>query len=215
MVAQFDAPKFAESAQQARLLLDTAATILGPCPRTVVNHLPPKKETVSSFVPLNPPLNPRLMELYVDVKDGLALVHHCMSEARLRNAAGSCGSPYWGQEPCQPGPIAHRSACDARDEPCCDDEQWCRPHSPYRFVFLLQKAQEAAAKVRELGSALLSAFDRGDAEYLASMRARHESQIADMTIKCGKSSGAMPIGRSSHWGKPRKSARPTGSITSS
>src|SRR5262249_9507156 len=47
-----------ESAQQARLVLDTAAMILGPCPRTVVNHEPPKEATVTTFVPSIPPLNP-------------------------------------------------------------------------------------------------------------------------------------------------------------
>ena len=172
-----------ESAQQARLILDTAARILGPCPRTVINHDVPKHETVTTFKPLIPPLNPRLMNLYCHVRDGLDLVHRCLSDARLRNSTKECRAPYWGQDPCHCGPIEHHCGCESINEPCCDEDDWCHPHSPYRFVFLLQKAQEAAAKVRELGSALLSAFERGDAEYLASMRVRHETQLADLTIK--------------------------------
>jgi hypothetical protein len=171
-----------ESAQQARLVLDTATMILGQCPRILINHEPPKPQTVATFVPLNPPLNPRLMELYSQVKDGLTLVHRCMTEARLRNTAKDCRPPYWGQDPCDCAPVKHHFGCET-DEPCCDEEDWCRPHSQYRFVFLLQKAQEAVAKVCELGNSLLSAYDRGDAEYLASMSARHEAQLADMTIK--------------------------------
>ena len=172
-----------ESAQQARLVLDTAAMILGPCPRTVVNHEPPKQERVETFTPLIPPLNPRLMEIYCHIRDGLALVHRCLSEFRLRNTTKDCHPPYWRQEPCDCGLFGQHCGCEIVDEPCCVEDEWCRPHNPYRFVFLLQKAQEAAAKVRELGSALLAAFDRGDAEYLASMRARHETQLADMTLK--------------------------------
>jgi len=172
-----------ESAQQARLVLDTAAMILGPCPQTVVNYEPPATaQTVASFAPFIPPLNPRLMQLYCHVEDGLALVHRCLSDARLRNTAQDCRAPYWGQDPCHCGPFDHPCNCDST-EPCCEEDAWCRPHSPYRFVVLMQKAQEAAARVRELGSALLAAFDRGDAEYLASMRQRHETQLADMTVK--------------------------------
>lgn len=172
-----------EAAQQARLILDTAAGILGPCPRSAVSHELPAPQSVATFKPQIPPLNPRLLELYCHVGDQLSLVHRCLSGARLRNATADCRPPYWGQDSCDCGPAAQRDVCDAGAEPCCDDGDWCRPHSPYRFVFLAQKAQEAAAKVRELGGALLSAFDRGDAEYLASMRARHEQQLADMTIK--------------------------------
>jgi hypothetical protein len=172
-----------EAAQQARLVLDTAAMILGPCPRTVINHAPPTTQTVATFVPLIPPLNPRLMQLYCHVRDGLALVHRCLTASRLRDTTKDCRPPYWGQDPCNCGPLDQPCGCASLDEPCCDEDEWCHPHSPYRFVFLVQKAQEAAAKVRELGTALLSAFDRGDTEYLAAVRARHDAQLADLTMR--------------------------------
>ncbi|WP_211441256.1 Tc toxin subunit A-related protein [Collimonas humicola] len=174
-----------ESAQQTRLVLDTAATILGPCPRVLLNHAPPPSQTVAVFKPLIPPLNPRLMELYCHVKDGLALVHRCLSDTRLRNAdaCGSCSAPYFGQAPCRCATLEQHCGCEAMQEAICDDDEWCRPHSPYRYVYLLQKAQEASSRVREQGAALLSAFSNGDAEYLAAMRSRHETQLADLTIK--------------------------------
>ena len=172
-----------ESAQQTRVVLDTAAMILGPCPKVVVNQELPNKQTVATFVPLSPPLNPRLMELYCRVRDGLALVHHCLNSARLHDSTKECRPPYWGQDTCTCGTLDHHCGCESPNEPYCDESEWCRPHSPYRFVFLVQRAQEAVAKVHELATAQLSAFDRGDSEYIASMRARHETQLADMTIK--------------------------------
>jgi hypothetical protein len=172
-----------ETAQQARLVLDTAARILGTCPRTVHDHEPPQPANVAGFVASLPPLNPRLMEIYRRVRDGLALVHRCQDEERLRSAAGDCRAPYWGQEPCDCGDQCQRCGCSRQDEPCCDQGHGCHPQSPYRFVYLVEKAREAAAKVRELGGQLLAAFDRGDAEYLASVRARHELQLSDLTVR--------------------------------
>ena len=176
-----------ESAQHARVVLDTAARILGTCPRTVVHHQPPKLTTtimtVGDFVPLNPPLNPRLTNLYCHVDDGLALVHRCLTDARLRTTSGDCRTPYWGKDPCDCGPFEQHCGCDSGEEPCCDDDAWCYPHSPYRFAYLMQKAQEAASRVCEFGNALTSAFERGDAEYLASIRTRHEVEIADLNIR--------------------------------
>ncbi|MFT4066304.1 neuraminidase-like domain-containing protein [Paraburkholderia sp.] len=170
-----------EAAQQARLILDTAAGILGPCPPTVKVHAGQVGQNVAGFKPLNPALNPRLMQLYCHVRDGLSVIHRCLSDKRLRNpgATGACGSPYWGQDPCCCVPQPHRP-CD--ELLCCDDEDWCHPHTPYRFSVLMQKALECAGRLRELGTGLLNAFDRGDSEYLAQMRARHETELADMTV---------------------------------
>ena len=53
-----------------------------------------------------------------------------------------------------------------------------RRPSPYRFLFQIQKAIELAGKVRELGGALLSAFEKGDAEYLAAIHARAGTRAA-------------------------------------
>jgi hypothetical protein len=172
-----------ETAQQARLVLDAAARILGPCPRTVLNHEPQQPATVAGFVALAPPLNPRLMEIYCRVRDGLTLVRRCLTEERLRSTQSDCRAPYWGQQPCDCGSFGSGCGCATLDEPCCDLDHGCQPPSPYRFVFLVQKAQEAAARVREFGNQLLAAFDRGDAEYLASVRARHEVQLSDLTVQ--------------------------------
>lgn len=173
-----------ETAQQARLVLDAAARILGPCPRTIPDHQAPQTSTVTGFVPSLPPLNPRLMGIYCQVRDGLALVRQCLTDKRLRSTSSDCRAPYWGEQPCDCGPSGERCGCALQDEPRCGQEEWgCHPQTPYRFEYLLPKAREAAAKVRELGGQLLSALDRGDAESLAELRARHETQLSDLTVK--------------------------------
>jgi hypothetical protein len=52
---------------------------------------------------------------------------------------------------------------------------------PYRFAFLVAKAKEHAAAVQALGSALLEALGRKDAEELNELRAVHEQQLLTLT----------------------------------
>jgi Tc toxin complex TcA C-terminal TcB-binding domain len=166
---------------QARLLLDTAARILGPRPLAIVNSAVPNTpvQAVSTFVPLYPPLNPRLMALYCHTYEQLALVHHCDDARRLHNGRPNIDMPFWGEDAC-------RRDWRGLEGVCADESNWCHPHSPYRFLFLVQKAQEFASQVRELGAALLSAFEKGDAEYLASLHAVQETQLMELTLRIRK-----------------------------
>src|SRR5262249_33473740 len=47
----------------------------------------------------------------------------------------------------------------------------------YRFTYLLQKAVEFCAEVKSLGTAILSALEKKDAEALAALRASHETDM--------------------------------------
>ena len=49
--------------------------------------------------------------------------------------------------------------------------------SPYRFAVPDPEGAGLAGRVRELGTALLAAFEKGDAEYLASLRAEQEREM--------------------------------------
>lgn len=173
-----DAP---EAFAQARLLFDTAAMILGPRPRSVLLEEPGTAQTVGAFTPDWPPLNPRLLDLYDLTADRLALIHACMDARRLRNGRPSCELPYFGDQPSPLGLYASPGTCGELD-PCSDDTGWCLPHCPYRFLFLVQKAQELATQVRELGAGLLAAYEKGDAEYLASLRASHERELLGLGL---------------------------------
>jgi len=85
--------------------------------------------------------------------------------------------------------------------------------SPYRFLFLVQNAKELASRVRELGSLLLSAFEKGDAEFLASIRARHERELATMGIEARKDQWRDADWQIEALQKPKPSLRRTSSIT--
>lgn len=68
-------------------------------------------------------------------------------------------------------------------EICADEGDWCLPQSPYRFMVLVQKALEMAGDVRAFGAALLAAYEKGDAEYLSSMRTMHERQLLNLALE--------------------------------
>ena len=164
-----------EAFQQVSLLLDTMRKIMGPHPH-MVNNCIHVKQTVATFDPLHAPINPRLMMLYDRLDDRVGLIHDCLSARRLREACEKHDAQYWGDDPVRDG---WRSTLSL----CCDGDDWCHPRSPYRFVFLIQKAKESAAQVKELGAELLAAFEKGDAEFVASVRVRHERELAHMARK--------------------------------
>jgi uncharacterized membrane protein len=51
------------------------------------------------------------------------------------------------------------------------------PVPPYRFRVLIERTKSVAAEVATLGSALLTALEKGDAEHLARMRTQQETQL--------------------------------------
>jgi Tc toxin complex TcA C-terminal TcB-binding domain len=164
-----------EAFQQARLIYDTASRILGPTPLTVQLDSPEDLDmTVGGFIPDGPPLNPRLMSLYERVTDRLARIHACLTARRLRYGKPRVDMPYFGNDPARDGWETEAWTCGCAPDACC-----C-PASPYRFMYLVDKANELAGEVRSLGAALLAAFEKGDAEYLTYVRTGHENQIATL-----------------------------------
>jgi hypothetical protein len=164
-----------EAFQQARLIYDTVAKITGCTPQTILLPEPASPPTVSAFTPANPPLNPRLMDLYCLIRDRLGLIHTCYDARRLRNGQTDCHAPYWGDDRLRDGwPLTPES--------CAEETEWCHRSSPYRFVSQIQKAHEIVGRVRELGAALLAAYEKGDAEALASIRAGQERDMLTLGI---------------------------------
>ena len=53
---------------------------------------------------------------------------------------------------------------------------------PYRFTVLAEKARELATEVRSLGASLLAAYEKGDAEHLAALRAAQERQLLELGL---------------------------------
>ncbi len=172
-----------EAFQQARVIYDTMAMILGPPPHAVIATPSPTPQTVSSFTPLFAPLNPRLLAFYTQTQERLGLIRHCLNSYRLRNGRPNIDMPYWGADACC-GCETPEFCTDGCHWPCPDE--CCHLQNPYRFVFLMQKAQELASHVREFGAALLAAFEKGDAEYLASLREGHERELLNLTVSIRK-----------------------------
>jgi hypothetical protein len=54
---------------------------------------------------------------------------------------------------------------------------------PYRFSSLLPKAMDITGLVKSLGDDLLSAYEKGDAEYLDDLRIAHERQLLDLGLE--------------------------------
>jgi hypothetical protein len=179
-----------EAFQQATVIFDTLERVLGPRPLTVpARDEGTSPQTVSAFVPRPAPLNPRLLALYGRAEDRLALIHHCLNGRRLRNGRLHLDMPYWGDRPVErwtaetqgclhDDRIARDCACDDGCLSCCN---------AYRFVFLVQKALELAGEVRGLGAELLAAYEKGDAEALAALRATHERQLLRLALEVRQS----------------------------
>ena len=168
-----------EAFQHARLIFDTAELILGKRPVDILLPEPANPQQVSSFKPYFAPLNPRLLDLYDVVRDQLGLIHTSIDSQRLRNGKLNRDMPFFGDSPLREG---WRTNIDT----CAEEGDWCHLDMPYRFLFRIQKALEYAAKVRELGAALLSAFEKGDAEYLAALRAGQEREILALGLDARK-----------------------------
>lgn len=158
-----------------RLRLDTLSRFLGERPRTIFGQDDgTNPQTVTTFVPRFPPLNPRLMEIFDRVADQLDALHHCLTKARLTGGVLHLDTSYWGDNPVRRG-------WRTEAPNCLDDDGCCCPPSPYRFPFLIQRAVETAGDVRAFGAELVAAFEKGDAEFLAAMRAAHERQLLNLT----------------------------------
>ena len=163
-----------EAFQQARLLCDTAAKVAGRRPKTILMPEAATPQPVSSFTPAYAPLNPRLMDLYSSIDDKLVLIHTCESARRLPRGRLGEDMIYFGDSPLRGG---------WRTEPqCCSSEACCNRPSPYRFTFQIQKAIELVGRVRELESALLAAYEKLDAEALASIHAEQEREMLALGI---------------------------------
>ena len=178
-----------ESFQRATILADTMQRILGPTPTRIESQ---KQDfsipyTIGAFKPLPGPLNPRLLQYYDDVSDRKFLIHDFLSSCRLRNGKPKQDIATWGTNSrySKEAPFMVHS----QDELCSDAYQcYLTRCQPYRFSALIPKAMEWASMVKALGASLLSAFEKGDAEYLSALRTSHEHQILDLGTETSQNS---------------------------
>ncbi|WP_373507236.1 hypothetical protein [Thiocapsa sp.] len=118
------------------------------------------------------PGNDKLLSYWDTVADRLFKIRHCQDiEGRLREL------PLF-DPPIDPGLLVRARAAGIDLRSALRGTE-ARPH--YRFTAMHQKAIEFCGEVRSLGSALLSAFEKRDAEALGLLRSTHEqAMLRDM-----------------------------------
>ncbi|KAI4145965.1 MAG: hypothetical protein L6R39_003626 [Caloplaca ligustica] len=167
-----------ESFRQASVIADSMQRLLGPRPTCVEASSDGSTSLyrLEDFKALPAPLNPRLLQLYDQVTDRKAVVHDFLSSCRLPNGKIRQDLAVWG--PSTKFGRDEPSAIQAQREICADAIQCCLTRcQPYRFTTVIPKALEWATMVKGLGTSLMMAFEKGDGEYLAALRASHEHHI--------------------------------------
>jgi hypothetical protein len=167
-----------EAFRRADVIIDTAARILGTHPPTVYASAgDAPASTLDGFAARPARLNPRLMSLYERVDDRLALVHEHINSQRRRSGRPVTDMPYFGDDHRRDEWLRGSCGCG-----CGGDGDCARGCNPYRFTILADKAAMLAGEVRALGSSLLAAYEKGDAEYLAALRTTQECQLLELSL---------------------------------
>jgi hypothetical protein len=118
------------------------------------------------------PKNQKLLGYWDTVADRLFKIRHCM------NIQGIVQPLALFDPPIDPGMLVAAAASGIDISSLVSGLN--QPIGPVRCQLLFQKALELCGEVRSLGSALLSAFEKGDAEHLSLLRQKHEIGIQQM-----------------------------------
>jgi hypothetical protein len=118
------------------------------------------------------PRNDKLLGYWDTVADRLFKIRHCM------NIQGVVRLLALFDPPIDPGMLVKAAAAGIDIGSIVSGLN--QPIGPARCLILMQKALELCGEVRNLGNALLSALEKGDAEHLALVRQRQEIHIQQM-----------------------------------
>ncbi|MBC8121639.1 MAG: hypothetical protein H7Y22_07360, partial [Gemmatimonadaceae bacterium] len=143
------------------------ASLLIPRPQIVVPNMP---SGPPGFYFCIPP-NEKLLAYWDMVEDRLFKIRHCM------NIEGVVRQLPLFEPPIDPGMLVRARAAGIDLSSALADLSAPLPH--YRFAVMLQKTYTLNQTVRGLGSALLSALEKTDAEALAILRANQEVALLE------------------------------------
>lgn len=124
------------------------------------------------------PDNPQLRALRDTIDDRLFKIRHC------EDINGVFRHLPLFEPPIDPGLLVQAAAQGLSLSSVLNDLNSPMPN--YRFYYLLQKALEICSELKTLGSAFLSTKEKGDAEALSQLRARHESSIHNLVMEVKK-----------------------------
>ena len=113
--------------------------------------------------------NDKLLGYWDMVADRLFKIHHCLNIEGVERQL-----PLF-QPPIDPGLLVRATAAGVDLASVLNDLNAAVPH--YRFRIMLQKAFDLSNDVKALGTALLSALEKKDAEELAVLRQGHEVKL--------------------------------------
>ncbi len=119
------------------------------------------------------PRNDKMLGYWDTVADRLFKIRHCM------NIAGIVRPLALFDPPIDPGMLVKAAAAGLDVGGMVGGLN--QPIGPIRSLPLIQKAGELCSEVRNLGGALLSAIEKGEAEHIARMRQRHDIQIQQLS----------------------------------
>ena len=117
------------------------------------------------------PHNEKLLALWDTVADRLFKLRHCM------NIEGVVRIPALFEPPIDPALLVKAAAAGLDIGAVLGDIN--APLPLYRFNFMIQRALEICNEVKSLGSAMLSALEKRDAEAFTRLRASHERMMLD------------------------------------
>ncbi len=134
---------------------------------------PPGRSLASGTLYFYISRNDKLLGYWDTVADRLFKIRHCM------NIQGVVRPLDFFDPPIDPGMLVKAAAAGTNIGSIVSGLN--QPIGSVRCLFLIQNALELCGEVRNLGNALRSALEMGDAENLALVRQRHEIQIQQIT----------------------------------
>lgn len=124
------------------------------------------------------PDNPNIRSLRDTIDDRLFKIRHC------EDIEGVFRILPLFEPPIEPGLLVQAAAQGLSLSSVLNDLNSPMPN--YRFNYLLQKALELCSELKALGNSFLSVKEKGDAEALSRLRAKHESSIQNLVMEVRK-----------------------------
>jgi hypothetical protein len=118
------------------------------------------------------PPNDMLLAYWDAIADRLFKLRHCM------NIEGVVRLPALFDPPIDPGALVKAAAAGLDIASIVNNVN--QPVSTTRGPLLLQKAQELCNEVKALGSAVLTAIEKGEGEHLSALRQSHELRMLEL-----------------------------------
>jgi hypothetical protein len=121
------------------------------------------------------PFNDNILQYWTTIADRLFKIRHCLDIEGVFSPLSLFAPPI------DPGMLVRAVAAGLDLSSVLNDLN--APLPLYRFSIIMQKATELCNEVKSLGSALLAALEKKDAEHLALLRSSHEIKLLSAVLQ--------------------------------